>query len=200
VPAWARTLYEQELEMFSPARLNPGAASFADGKAIATRIGGEDATLQIAKGGETYRGTVVGETALHWIQRLQDSVFVAHFKDRLPGDERPRMGDAYALRYEGDRIVLSPSNARAAAFANLDAGIARERFPELAGSVGALDDLRQRVQADGTLSDRARSSVLMAGREALLKRLDDGQIVAPGRSRMAPDPEVKGKSDPNRER
>jgi len=200
VPAWARTLYEQELEMFSPARLNPGAASFADGKAIATRIGGEDATLQIAKSGETYRGTVVGETALHWIQRLQDSVFVAHFKDRLPADVRPRVGDAYALRYEGDRIVLSPSTARAAAFANLKAGIAKERFPDLAGALGALDDLRQRVQADATLSDKARSSVLKAGREALLKRLDDGQIVAPGRSRTAPEPEVKGKSDPDRER
>lgn len=50
---------------------------------------------------------VVGETALHWIQRLQDSVFVAHFKDRLPADVRPRLGDAYALQYEGDRIVLT---------------------------------------------------------------------------------------------
>jgi predicted ABC-type ATPase len=200
VSAWARKLYEPELEMFSPARLNPGAASFADGKAIATRIGGTDAALQIATSGETYRGTVVGETALHWIQRLQDSVFVAHFKDRLPADVRPRVGDAYALRYEGDRIVLTPSTERAAAFANLDAGIAKARFPELAGAVGALDDLRQRVQADGALSDKARSSVLKAGCEALLERLDDGQIVAPGRSKTVPEPEVKGKPDPDQAR
>jgi hypothetical protein len=66
---------------------------------VATRIGGKDATLQIAKSGESYRGTVVGETALHWIPRLQDEVFVAHFKDRLPADVRPRVGDAYAFRY-----------------------------------------------------------------------------------------------------
>jgi len=200
VPAWARTLYVQELEMFSPARLNPGAASFADGKAIATRIGGTDAALQIVTSGETYRGTVVGETALHWIQRLQDSVFVAHFKDRLPADVRPRVGDAYAIRYEGDRVALTPSTALAAAFANLDAGIAKERFPELAGALGALEDLRQRVQADGALSDKARSSVLKAGREALLTRLDDGQIVAQGRSRSVPEPRIKGEPDPDRER
>lgn len=200
VPAWARTLYAQELEMFSPARLNPGAASFADGKAIATRIGGPDAVLQIAKGAETYRGAVVGETALHWIQRLHDTVFVAHFKDRLPPDARPRVGDAYALRYEGDRIVIAPSTARASAFANLDAGIAKERFPELAGVVQALEDLKHRVQADASLSDKARSAVLKAGHEALLKRLDAGRIIAPDRSKEVPASEAKARPDPDRER
>jgi hypothetical protein len=143
---------------------------------------------------------VVGETALHWIQRLQDQVFVAHFKDRLPADSRPRVGDAYALRYDADRLVITPSTARASAFANLDVGVARERFPELASVVQALEDLKQRVQADAKLSDRARFSVLKAGREALLKRLDDGQIVAPGRSKTVPVPDLKNKPDPDRER
>jgi hypothetical protein len=50
------------------------------------------------------------------------------------------------------------------------------------------------------LSDKAKSSVLKAGREALLVRLDDGQIVAPSRSKTVPEPEVKGEPDPDRER
>jgi hypothetical protein len=92
------------------------------------------------------------------------------------------------------------STPRAAAFATVDAGIAKERLPDVAGAVGALDDLRQRVQADATLSNKARPSVLKAGHEALLERLDDGQIVVPGRSKTLPEPEGKGEPDPDRER
>lgn len=53
VPAWARDLY--------------AAASFADAKTIAERIGGSDATTRVGGFGleRTTRGEVVGESAEH---------------------------------------------------------------------------------------------------------------------------------------
>jgi predicted ABC-type ATPase len=90
VPAWARDLYAKELEKFSPARLNPAAASFADAKAIVAKIGGSGAELRIPSHGRNYvlRGEIVGESAEHWVQKVDDETYVAHFKSAVSGNVR----------------------------------------------------------------------------------------------------------------
>jgi len=205
VPTWARELYAQELEMFSPARLNPASASFADAKAIAIKLGGDRSTLRVAKTGAMHRGTVVGETALHWIQQLDDTSFVAHFKDRLPANAQPRIGMTVAVRRAKDQDVITASTERSVAFANLSAESAISRFPELIDAYKAIEDLEQRTKADPQLSPSAHVTILTAAREHLLNRMDAGQIVAPSRDgktapelSMTPAPSGRDRSNPDR--
>ena len=82
VPAWARDLYAHELSGLSPSRLNPGAASFDEGKQIVAKLGGPDATLSVPaiRKGSGYGGQIIGETSLHYIQQIDTSRYVAHFK------------------------------------------------------------------------------------------------------------------------
>ena len=97
VPAWARELYAKELEAFSPARLNPAAASFADAKAIVARTARPDAQLRVADPGKPYSGEIVGETTLHWVQPTGPVEHVAHFKSRLGPDVR--IGNLHEVAY-----------------------------------------------------------------------------------------------------
>lgn len=86
VPTWARDLYAKELEPFSASRLNPAAASFADAKVIAQKLGGDAVVVRIPGNNKSqvHEGKMVGETALHWVQQVQDKTFVTHFKTALP--------------------------------------------------------------------------------------------------------------------
>jgi hypothetical protein len=74
------------LEKFSPARLNAPAASFADAKGIAEKFAGPGAQLRIPNHGRNsaIRGEIIGETAEHWVQRVDEQSFIAHFKSALP--------------------------------------------------------------------------------------------------------------------
>lgn len=82
MPAWARELYAQELAGLSPSRLNAGAASFDEAKVIVAKLGGAEATLAVPaiRKGSGYGGQIVGETSLHYIQRLDEGRYVGHFK------------------------------------------------------------------------------------------------------------------------
>ncbi len=86
VPAWARELYAHELSGLSPSRLNPGAASFDEGKQIVAKLGGPDATLSVPaiRKGSGYGGQIIGETSLHYIQQIDSSRYIAHFKSAFP--------------------------------------------------------------------------------------------------------------------
>jgi predicted ABC-type ATPase len=109
MPAWAREVYSRELEMLSPARLNPAAASFEDAKQIAVKLGGAEARLSIPRtsGQAAYRGKIVGETSLHWIQQLADHSYVAHFKSKLEG--RINLQDDLLVKYlDGQCLVRRP--------------------------------------------------------------------------------------------
>jgi hypothetical protein len=99
VPAWARSLYAPDLHKFSPARLNSTAASLADAREIAIRIAGSDAVLEVPTHGRESirRGEIVGETAEHWLQRVGDREFIAHFKDSI--DAPVQLHKVYDIGY-----------------------------------------------------------------------------------------------------
>ena len=115
VPRWARALYANELASYSPARLNPAAASFADAKAMAEKLGGDGVVTRIAeqRHSNPYTGRIVGETAGHWLQQTQPKTFVAHLKSNLGSDIR--LHHSYEIRVTGSRraaaVLLSPEPA-----------------------------------------------------------------------------------------
>lgn len=184
VPTWARDLYAKELEKFSPARLNPAAASFADAKAIVAKIGGPDAELRIPNHGKTaiLRGEIVGETAEHWVQKVEDAMYVAHFKSAVTGEVRMhRTYDiAYPQRGRGmaQETALEPP-ARAKAFeAVMNDQLAREAalksFPELRPAFNQL--------AVAKLNHAQEPDKWAAVADGLQRRLNAGEIPGPTRA------------------
>ena len=114
VPKWARALYADELAPYSPARLNPAAASFADAKTMAEKIGGDGAMVGVAdqRNPKAYAGRIIGETALHWLQQTRPQTFVAHLKSSLTSDLR--VHNKYEIKPTGrgrsDAVLLGPDN------------------------------------------------------------------------------------------
>ena len=183
VPAWARGLYAKELEIFSPARLNPAAASFADAKEIVTKIGGPDAELRIPAHGRnaTLRGEIVGESAAHWIQQVGDA-YVAHFKTSVSGDVRlHRSYDiAYPQRGRGSASEVALERpAMADAFAavmnnELSRDAALKKHPELRPAFNQVSVAKLKHA-----KDPAGFAQVIDG---LQRRLNAGEIPAPARS------------------
>ena len=104
VPSWARELYSNELSPFSPARLNPEAASFADAKAIVEKVSGGAAVLRLPhKDNLAHIGPIVGESEKHWVQKVQDGVYVAHFKSKI--GQPVELQKPYAITYDGQGLV-----------------------------------------------------------------------------------------------
>ena len=97
VPTWARELYADDLQRFTPERVNAPAASFAAAQAVVKRLLGDSARTYITRSGTNYRGPVIGETPLHVVQRLAERAAVAHFKTRL--ERVPLVGEEVAIAY-----------------------------------------------------------------------------------------------------
>lgn len=110
VPAWARDLYAKELEPFSFARLNPAAASFADVKEIALKNGGDKELVRIPKRGDLYVGEIVGESAMHWLQKTKDDQYIAHFKSTMSGEIELQANYAIKTFNGQSQAVQMPSN------------------------------------------------------------------------------------------
>ena len=141
VPKWACALYAGELAPYSPTRLNPTAASFADAKTMAEKIGGDGAVTgdadHLGPGAST--GRIVGETSLHWLQQTLSRTFVAHLKSGLASDIRlqhtykitPTSGgraEAVLLRPDDPTIGARMGNAEHAA-----------ALKKLGGAAGRID-------------------------------------------------------------
>jgi len=97
VPRWARELYADDLTRYTPERVNAPAASFKDAERLAAQVLGAGARVFVAKRGGRYTGDVIGTTALHVVQRLNDKTAVAHFANRL--ERQPEQGDSVAINY-----------------------------------------------------------------------------------------------------
>jgi predicted ABC-type ATPase len=152
VPTWARDLYSQDLSHFSPARLNPAAASFADAKTIADKLAGGDAQVKVAdvRQARVYSGTLVGESSLHWLQHGDDG-FVAHFKSSVKGDVELRR--QYQIKYSQANVaaaeLVQPDRQKLMADAFRRGGDQKEvvkAYPELANAYVALDYVAQRAK------------------------------------------------------
>ena len=98
MPAWARHLYEPELEHYSAARQNRPAASFAEAQKIGRTQLHEEARIFIARAGGRYVGAVIGETDLHTLQQIGKKSAVAHFTARL--DKQLAVGDHASVTYD----------------------------------------------------------------------------------------------------
>lgn len=195
VPAWARELYSKELEPFSQSLLNPAAASFADAKAIASRLVGAEADVRVAqvhRSGVAYSGLVVGETALHWLQREESGEFVAHFKANLPSDIALRRD--YLISY-GDRGrattelrqdpgLVSPDGGAEAlrvsarnklvadAFLRLAPEEAVRAHPGLAGAYAVLASVEQRAK---NMNEVDRATALAHAKAYLANGIERGE-------------------------
>ncbi|MGE0315924.1 MAG: zeta toxin family protein [Lautropia sp.] len=190
VPAWARTLYRAELEAFSPARLNPAAASFSDAKETARRIGGDKADVRVAGKSGVYRGPIVGETTMHWLQQVGEKRYVAHFKDALrPGHDDVRsdvrMGQGYVIEHRPDAGVrMAPIPERASAFATLGERDALEKHPELVSAYKTLHAVAEKIAGDASLTDERRKVLVVRARVEIQRRLDAGSTLRPERPAM----------------
>jgi predicted ABC-type ATPase len=127
VPAWARELYADELQGIDPARLNPGAASFAEARSIAQQIAGPDAAVLVGGIASTRwtTGPIVAATAEHWLQQTQaPTTFVAHFRNSFQG--QLDLNSAYTITY------VDRTHARAVLASTVDrAGITLTTLREL---------------------------------------------------------------------
>jgi predicted ABC-type ATPase len=113
IPSWARNLYAKELEPYSLTRLNPAAASYDDAKKMAEKILGQPCQVAIPQKGKSYQGEIVGETALHILQRSPDQkIFTAHFKYYLNKEIRPGQKVEINYRLRSQAQVKSLTNVQ----------------------------------------------------------------------------------------
>jgi predicted ABC-type ATPase len=191
IAVWAMTLYVKELEHISRGRQNPPLASFDEAARIAAKVAGTHAAVR--RGGDIsfdYHGPIVGETALHWLQRHEDSNFTAHAKAHVAGTVQ--FGDRVRIAYDGpERAVSTPFGGHAAVPGETAEGMTRrEAFlasprqaaltahPELASTYQAFDAMTSEIATAG----RGRP-LTRAQQRALLQQLREriGAALATGR-------------------
>ena len=200
VPTWARNLYGEELQRFSPGVLHPVAASFAEAKAMVQTLAGNSAELRIPEhgAGHANRGQLVGETAIHWVQQVSVALYVAHLKRSLP--DFLKLHEVYEIQYpQRDRGVVHALNQvadvrtpgklvrpvddarppRAIAFERATRVVALRRFPELAGVYAVVDAQEARTLAEFPTNERARRMVMTAAKAAMVRTLNMGQLPDP---------------------
>lgn len=108
LPKWQRELYATELEPFSQMRQNPAAASYNVVKRQAEEVMGGQTSVVIPKTGVRYIGPLIGESAMHYLQKTPQQ-FVAHFKTALPPGQK--LGTDIEIVYQTQRkanVTLSP--------------------------------------------------------------------------------------------
>ena len=100
LPKWQRELYSNELGPFSLMRQNPAAASYNVVKRQAEEVMGGPTSVVIPKTGVRYIGPLIGESAMHYLQKTPQQ-FVAHFKTALPPGQK--LGTDIEIVYQTQR-------------------------------------------------------------------------------------------------
>lgn len=107
LPKWQRGLYETQLLPFSQTRQNPAAASYDVVRRMAEETIGGPVRVDIPKIGIRYIGPLIGESALHYLQKTPQQ-FVAHFKSVFDGPQK--LGKPIEIVYKSQRkAVVSAS-------------------------------------------------------------------------------------------
>jgi len=111
LPKWQRGLYETQLLPFSQTRQNPAAASYDVVRRMAEETTGGPVRVDIPKNGIRYIGPLIGESALHYLQKTPQQ-FVAHFKSVFNGPQK--LGKPIEIVYKSQRkaVVTTPEPSR----------------------------------------------------------------------------------------
>ena len=192
IAPWAMALYARELEHIGLVRQNPTQASFDEAARIAVKLGGPQATLR--RGGDPsfdYEGPIVGETALHWVQRNAVSTFTAHAKAHVAG--RPELGARVRITYRrlehpaavpltaADKGTAGESDegrARRDAFLAAPKHEALDAHPELESTYAAFEAMAREIET----AERGKG-LTRTQKRALLEQLRQriGAALASGR-------------------
>jgi predicted ABC-type ATPase len=176
VPAWAKDLYADQLEHYSASRLNPAAASFEQARLIAQKVLGEDAKTYVAKERALYRGEIIGQTALHTLQRVNAATVVAHFTERLK--DHPSVGRYASIEYSKGESKASVTSrpARAVAFERQTEQEATARFPELKTAYGIMRTFEDEGRASGKITDANVGQFRATLKLKMTSALDSGKL------------------------
>jgi len=97
---WQRDLYDKDLRPFSSMRQNPAAASYDVISRMAEEVVGGPVQVKIPKAGYKYTGPLVGESAMHYLQKTQYD-YVGHFKSAV--GEKQKLGSPVEVSYTTNR-------------------------------------------------------------------------------------------------
>lgn len=114
IPAWARSLYEEELKDYTSTLQHQATASYRDLKEIAgSKIKGEVTFRLPIDKNKAYQGNIIAESSLHYLQKTQENELIVHLKAAF--NANLKMGASYSIRYEKKykaMIKEIPGNAR----------------------------------------------------------------------------------------
>jgi predicted ABC-type ATPase len=175
VPLWAREVYATELERLSASSLNASADSFDQAKIITRKLLGDDAKTYISREG-IYRGEILGQTALHTLQRLGAKSAVAHFTNRLK--HQPTIGSHATIQYrKGEpKALVQERPARAVAFEKQAEAEAVQRYPELKPAYDILRAFEAEGRAKGRINDDNADHFRATLKDKMLAALNAGQF------------------------
>jgi predicted ABC-type ATPase len=176
VPNWASELYAEKLKEYTASRLNPAAASYTEAKAMTQKILGEEAKTYIPRDVGKYQGEVIGQTAKHTLQQLNDKSVVAHFTDKL--QNQPTMNSYATIQYRKDEAKASVKErpARAVAFEKQTEAEATKRYPELTAAYDVMRTLETEVRAKGQVSEATAQQFRTTLKTQMIAALDEGKL------------------------
>lgn len=199
VPTWARNLYADELERYSPQKLNPAAASFQGAAEIAQKVMGPTATTYVARPNGRYKGQVIGQSELHTIQQISSKSAIAHFTFAL--NRTIKVGDQAQIHYDAkgssraEIIRQGPHAAAATAWQRDPVKAARNhpvQAPEMA-KANAILEISRATLLKGKMNARDQQAVLkpLAGR--LAQDIEHGRAVPELRIARSAEPATTSK-------
>lgn len=171
VPAWARALYRDELQAFTPEQLSAPSHSFAQAAALARAMLGDASRTFVGRAGGEYIGIIIASTALHTLQQVGARTVVAHFSSRLAEPVPVRAGDHARIRYADDGrtasvMILSEratkgspvDRAKAVAFRTRPRGETLAEHPDLANAYAHLDLFLVAMRDQGHTATREQTA------------------------------------------
>lgn len=145
--------------------------------------------------GRAWRGQLVAQTELHWVQQLAQYLYVAHLKSELSASlalnsvyeiQYPHVGRGVSLalgrmakvRTAGQHRLggSGMGHPRAVAFVAAPRAEAVFAFPELAGVYAVIDAQEAQAVAEFSGDERALHMVLMASKSAMVLQLKKGSM------------------------
>jgi len=201
VPAWARSLYASELNRYTDTKLNPAAASYSDIKKMAESFEGKETKVSIPSPKEPiYKGEIVGESSLHYLQKTDSGDYVGHFKDVFKHEFSLGIHAriSYQTRYKATAVSVTsneqPTEKKAelaAAYYGKKPQQALKEHPELKGVYEARDAANIMAQKKKLLGETKNQFVSAVEDQALTMAAAGKEVNLPASSKSIDiEPEV----------